>query len=87
MELHELRVGNHRAGSGGNGDAFAARFTRVGGDGIELAGAACRQHDSRGFKDQCRHQRSGIHGAKLDAGHPAFVGHEPASGIALQNLN
>ena len=45
MELHELGVGDHRAGAGGDGDALAARLAWIGGDGVDLARAAGREHD------------------------------------------
>ena len=44
MELHEFRVGDHGAGASGHGDAVAARLARIGGDGVELADAAGREH-------------------------------------------
>ena len=37
MELHELCIGDGGAGAGGDGDAFAAGFAGIGGNGIELA--------------------------------------------------
>ena len=52
MKLHEFGVGDHRAGAGGDGDAFAARLARIGGDGVDLAGAAGRQHYGAGGKDE-----------------------------------
>ena len=52
MELHEFRIGDQRAGARRHAQAFAARFQRIGGDGIERAqpaggedhGAGAEQH-------------------------------------------
>ena len=67
MELHELGVGDHGAGTGGNGDAFAARFARIGGDRIELARAAGGEHHGGGVEHQGR-SGSGVTAHKLDTG-------------------
>ena len=48
MKLHEFRIGNHRPGARRHAQAFAARFQRIGGDGIECAQAAGGQHDGTG---------------------------------------
>ncbi len=48
VELHELGVGDDRAGAGRGGEAAAPRLARVGGDGVEPADAAGRQHHGAG---------------------------------------
>ena len=45
VELHELRVGDHRAGARRHAEAVAFRLRRVGGDGVEMADAAGGEHD------------------------------------------
>jgi len=45
VELHELGVGDDRAGARRDGNALTSRFARVGGDGVELACTAGGEHD------------------------------------------
>ena len=55
MELDEFGIGNNGAGTGRHAQSFAARFQRIGGDGIERAqptggendGAGAEQHQPR----------------------------------------
>ena len=48
VELHELGIGDDRAGARGHAEAAALRFRRVGGDGVEVADAAGGQdHGAR----------------------------------------
>jgi hypothetical protein len=44
MKLHEFRVGDGGAGARSDGNAFAAGFAWIGGDGVELARAAGGEH-------------------------------------------
>ena len=48
MELHELQVGDLRAGSQGEGHAIAGRHRRIGRLGEDLTEAPRREHDRRG---------------------------------------
>ena len=55
MELHELRIGDQRAGARRHAQTFAARFQRIGGDGVERAEAAGGEDHRRGAEqDQPR---------------------------------
>jgi len=44
VKLHEFRIGDHGAGARGDRKARSACFKRIGGDGIEMAEAAGREH-------------------------------------------
>ena len=73
MELHELGVGDHRAGPGGDGDAFAARLARIGGDGVDLAGAAGREHHGARRQDEPRRRDVGPTWRRARARHAAVA--------------
>ncbi len=48
MELHELGIGDGRAGASGDGDALASGVGRIGGHGVESADTAGCEDDSPG---------------------------------------
>ena len=55
MKLDEFRIGDHRAGARRHAQAFAARFQRIGGDGIKRAQAAGGEdHGAGAEQDQPR---------------------------------
>ena len=87
MELDEFGVGDHRAGAGGDGDALAARLARIGGDGVELADAAGREHDGAGGQRRARAPRATVDRRELDALHAAVAQHEIAGGEALEHAD
>ena len=74
-----------RAGAGGDGDAFAARLARIGGDGVDLARAAGGEHDGAGGQDEPRRQDVMRRGGKLDARDAAVAQHEIAGGEAFEH--
>ena len=67
MELDELRIGDHGAGASGDGDTFAARLARIGGDGVDLAGAAGGEHHCARRQQQPARRRTAVDRRKLDA--------------------
>ena len=73
MELHELGIGDHRAGAGRHAEAAAFRFRRVGRDRIEVADAADRQNDGA-RRETARPGLAAVARAGDDAGDPAGVG-------------
>ncbi len=84
MELHELGVGDHGARAGGNGDAFAARLARIGGERIDLARAAGGEHHGGSRQDEGAWSAA-IHRHKLDARDAALAQHEIARGEAFEH--
>ena len=67
MELHELRIGDDRAGARRHAEAFAARLQGIGRDGVERAEAAggeddgggAEQHQPRVLADACAREQAG----------------------------
>ena len=51
VELHELGVGDDGAGAGGERERLAARVGGIGGDGVEAADAARREHHGGGRQE------------------------------------
>jgi hypothetical protein len=85
MELHEFGIGDHSSGPSGNGDAFAARLARVGGDGVDLAGASGCKHNSGCGQDEL--PRSSVHVGKLDGLDAPIAKYQIARRIALKYGN
>ncbi len=75
VELHEFGVGDHGAGARGDRKARSVGLGRIGGDGIEMADAAGRQHDrARGDHHGSRREIAGL--AQLKAGDGAVLGEQ-----------
>ena len=79
MELHEFRIGDQGAGARRHAQTLAARFQRVGGDGIERAKSAGGQdHGAGAEQDQPRIRADA--GTREDAGDPATL-HRQFDGV------
>ncbi len=72
MELHEFRIGDHRAGARRHAQALAARFQRIGGDAIKRAQPARRQNHGAGA-EQDQPRIAADAGAGEEAGDPAIL--------------
>ncbi len=87
MELNEFGVGDDGAGAGGDGDAFAARFAWIGGDGVELPRAAGRKHHGGGIEHKTRGIGSRLHALDLEAGDAAVAHDEVAGRPAFDHMD
>ena len=86
MELHEFRIGDHRAGARGDREPKPAGLGRIGGHGIEMPDAAGRQHD-RARRDDHR-SRGGVAGlAQLQAGDRAVLGQQRFGDVAFDHAD
>ena len=79
MELHEFRIGDQRAGARRHAQAFAARFQRIGGDGIKRAQpAGGEDHRAGPEQDQPRIGADAVAGEQAD---DAAILHRQLDGV------
>jgi hypothetical protein len=87
MKLDEFSVGDHGAGASGDGDTLAARLAWIGGDGVDLAGAAGGEHHRARRQQQPAARLTTVDRRKLDALDAAITQQEIAGREAFDHAD